>query len=76
VDWENKLASFDVKNVATTAAVSNFPDEFYRPGEAELSRHSPNTSMTTGSAKAGHFTAREQPRIVTEELRATFRSPG
>ncbi len=45
--WENKLAFFDIKNVAIPVAVSVFPDESMRRREAGRNARIPGLSTTT-----------------------------
>jgi hypothetical protein len=73
--WENKLAFFDVKNVAIPVAVSVFPHEFYQAPRSWAERAFPRLIRYNKPDKGGPFAARGQPEIFTEELRAAFRSP-
>jgi pimeloyl-ACP methyl ester carboxylesterase len=72
--WENKLAFFDVKNVAIPVAVSVFPDEIYAAPRSWTQRAYPNLIHYNKLDKGGHFAAWEQPKAFVEELRAGFRS--
>ena len=72
--WENKLAFFDVKNVAIPVAVSAFPDEIYTAPRSWTERAYPKLIHYNKLDKGGHFAAWEQPRVFAEELRAGFRS--
>jgi pimeloyl-ACP methyl ester carboxylesterase len=72
--WENKLAFFDVKNVAIPVAVSVFPDEIYAAPRSWTQRAYPNLIHYNKLDKGGHFAAWEQPKTFVEELRAGFRS--
>jgi pimeloyl-ACP methyl ester carboxylesterase len=72
--WENKLAFFSPKGVKVPAAVSVFPDELYQTSRNWAERAYPNLIHYNKVAKGGHFAAWEQPKLLTEELRAGFRS--
>jgi hypothetical protein len=70
--WESHLAFFDVKGVDIPVGVTVFPDELYRR-EAGPRRH-PKLIHYNTVAEGGHFAAWEQPLLLSEELRTTFRS--
>ncbi len=72
--WENKLAFFSPKGVKVPVAVSVFPDELYQTPRNWAERAYPNLIHYNKVAKGGHFAAWEQPALLTEELRAGFRS--
>jgi pimeloyl-ACP methyl ester carboxylesterase len=72
--WENKLPFFSPKNVTIPVAVSAFPDELYQTPRSWTERAYPNLIYYNKVAKGGHFAAWEQPKLLTEELRAGFRS--
>lgn len=72
--WENKLAFFQPKNVKIPVAVSVFPDEIYAAPRSWTQRAYPNLIHYNRLAKGGHFAAWEQPQVLTEELRASFRT--
>ncbi len=72
--WENKLAFFSPKGVKVPVAVSVFPDELYQTPRNWAERAYPNLIHYNKVAKGGHFAAWEQPSLLTEELRAGFRS--
>jgi pimeloyl-ACP methyl ester carboxylesterase len=66
--WElivNKLTFFGVKGVSIPVAVSVFPDE---------QRAYPKLIHYNKLDRGGHFAAWEQPQLLTQELRAGFRS--
>jgi len=74
--WENKGASFfAVKGVsaAIPVAVSVFPDELYPAPKSWAERAYPKLIHYNKLAKGGHFAAWEQPKLFTEELRASFK---
>ena len=55
-------------------AVSVVPDELYLPPRSWAEKAYPRLVHFNNVTKGGHFTAWEQPKIFTEELRAGFRS--
>jgi pimeloyl-ACP methyl ester carboxylesterase len=71
--WENKLAFFSPKGVAVPVAVSAFPDELYQVPRSWAERAYPKLIHYNKLPKGGHFAAWEQPKLLTEELRAGFR---
>lgn len=71
--WENKLPFFDVKNLQIPVAVSVFPDEIYAAPRSWTERAYPKLIRYNRLPKGGHFAAWEQPKVFSEELRASFR---
>ena len=72
--WESKLAFFAPKGIAIPVAVSAFPDELYQAPRSWTERAYPNLIYYNKLDKGGHFAAWEQPQLLSEELRAGFRS--
>jgi pimeloyl-ACP methyl ester carboxylesterase len=72
--WENKLGYFNVKGVQIPAAVSAFPDELYQAPRSWAERAYPKLIHYNKLDKGGHFAAWEQPKLLTQEMRAAFRS--
>src|SRR3989454_11127944 len=72
--WESKLAFFAPKGVAIPVAVSAFPDELYQAPRSWTERAYPNLIYYNKLDKGGHFAAWEQPQLLSEEIRAGFRS--
>jgi pimeloyl-ACP methyl ester carboxylesterase len=73
--WENKGASFfAVKGVKVPTVVSVFPDELYPAPKSWAERAYPKLIHYNQLPKGGHFAAWEQPKFMTEEMRAGFRS--
>jgi pimeloyl-ACP methyl ester carboxylesterase len=73
--WENKGASFfAVKGVSIPVAVSVFPDELYPAPRSWAERAYPKLIHYNQLPKGGHFAAWEQPKLLSEEVRAGFRS--
>ena len=72
--WESHLAFFDVKGVEIPVGVTVFPDELY-PAPRSWAEHAYPKLVHFNEVEAGgHFAAWEQPQILSEEIRATFRS--
>src|SRR4029079_5303911 len=61
--WENKLAFFDVKNVAIPVVLSVFPDEIDAAPRSWTERAYPKLIHFNRLPKGGHFAAWEQPRV-------------
>jgi pimeloyl-ACP methyl ester carboxylesterase len=72
--WENKGSFFAVKNVTVPVGVSVFPDELYRVPRSWAEQAFPNLVHYNELDRGGHFAAWEQPQLLAEEVRATFRS--
>jgi pimeloyl-ACP methyl ester carboxylesterase len=72
--WENKFAYFSVKGVSIPVAVSAFPGEIDLCPRSWAERAYPNLIYYKKHDKGGHFAAFEQPQLLSEDLRAGFRS--
>src|SRR5438874_1565994 len=72
--WENKLPFFSVKGVSIPVAVSAFPDEIDLCPRSWAERAYPKLIHYNKLDKGGHFAAWEQPQLLSEEVRAGFRS--
>ena len=72
--WESKLAFFAPKHVAIPVGVSVFPDEIYAAPRSWTEKAYPKLIHYNRLPKGGHFAAWEQPRLLTAELRTTFKS--
>ena len=73
--WENWGTSFfSVKGVSVPVAVSVFPDELYPAPRSWAERAYPRLIHYNKLPKGGHFAAWEQPKFLSEEIRASFRS--
>jgi pimeloyl-ACP methyl ester carboxylesterase len=74
--WENwgKVGFFNAKGVTIPVAVSVFPDELYPVPRSWAERAFPKLIHFNRLPVGGHFAAFEQPKLLTEELRAGFRS--
>jgi len=65
---------FNAKGVSIPVAVSVFPDELYPAPRSWAERAYPKLIHYNRLPKGGHFAAWEQPQLLSEELRAGFRS--
>jgi pimeloyl-ACP methyl ester carboxylesterase len=65
---------FNVKGVAIPVAVSVFPDELYPAPRSWAESAFPRLIHYNKLDRGGHFAAWEQPQLLSEEVRAGFRS--
>jgi pimeloyl-ACP methyl ester carboxylesterase len=72
--WENKLGFFLPKGVKIPVAVSVFPDDLYPAVRSWAEQAYPNLIHYNRLPKGGHFAAWEQPKYLSEEIRAGFKS--
>jgi len=72
--WENKLGFFSPKGVKIPVAASAFPDELFQAPKSWTEQAYPKLIHYNKLPKGGHFAAWEQPRLLSEEVRAGFRS--
>ena len=72
--WERKLSFFTPKGVKIPVAVSAFPDELFQAPKSWSEQAYPNLIHYNRLPKGGHFAAWEQPKLLSEEMRAGFRS--
>jgi len=72
--WENKLTYFGVKGVSVPVAVSSFPDEIDLCPRCWAERAYPKLIHYNKLEKGGHFAAFEQPQLLSQEIRAGFKS--
>lgn len=70
---ENKLAFFAPMGVKVPIAVSAFPEELYQAPRSWVERAYPHLIHYNKLPKGGHFAAWEQPKFLSEEMRAGFR---
>ncbi|HEY2584678.1 MAG TPA: hypothetical protein VGI81_02810, partial [Tepidisphaeraceae bacterium] len=71
--WENKFNFFAPKHVSIPVAVSVFPDEIYAAPESWARRAYPKLIHYNKLDKGCHFAAWEQPQLLCEEVRVSFR---
>ena len=72
--WESKLQFFAPKGVSIPVGVSVFPDELYEAPRSWAERAYPKLIHYKRLNQGGHFAAWEQPQLLSEEIRTTFRS--
>jgi pimeloyl-ACP methyl ester carboxylesterase len=73
--WENTADFFDAKAITIPFAISVFPDELYQAPRSWAERAYPDNLIHYNRLdRGGHFAAWEQPQLLSEELRAAFRS--
>jgi len=72
--WEFKGAFFGAKGVTIPVGVSTFADEIYRVPRSWAEQAYPNLVYYNQHDRGGHFAAWEQPQLLSEDVRATFRS--
>jgi len=72
--WESKFGYFNAKGVSIPVAVSVFPDELYPAPRSWAERAFPKLIHYNKLDKGGHFAGWEQPQLLSEEVRAGFRS--
>ena len=74
--WENfgKIGFFNAKGVKIPVAVSVFPDELYPAPRSWTEQAYPKLIHYNRLPEGGHFAAFEQPKLLSEEVRAGFRS--
>jgi pimeloyl-ACP methyl ester carboxylesterase len=73
-EWFGKGSYFGVKGVTIPVAVSVFPDELYPAPRSWAEKAYPKLVFYNKHDKGGHFAAWEQPQLLTEDIRAGFRS--
>jgi pimeloyl-ACP methyl ester carboxylesterase len=72
--WESKLVFFDVKGVEIPVGLTVFPDELYPAPQSWAEKAYSKLIHYNRVEEGGHFAAWEQPEILSDEIRATFRS--
>ena len=77
--WEttqisNGAGFFDPRHIAIPVAVSVFPDEIYAAPKSWAEKAYPKLIYFNKHDKGGHFAAWEQPQLLTDDLRAAFKS--
>jgi pimeloyl-ACP methyl ester carboxylesterase len=75
--WENRLGKggfFDPRGVPLPTGVSAFRYEIYQAPETWARTAYPHLIFYKAHDKGTHFAAWEQPQLLTEDLRETFRS--
>jgi pimeloyl-ACP methyl ester carboxylesterase len=73
--WENKADFFDAKDITIPFAISVFCDELYQAPKSWAEQAYPHNLIHYNRLdRGGHFAAWEQPKLFSEEIRASFRS--
>jgi pimeloyl-ACP methyl ester carboxylesterase len=72
--WEFKGGFFTSKGVTIPVGVSTFADEIYRVPRSWAEQAYSNLVYYNQHDKGGHFAAWEQPQLLSEDVRETFRS--
>jgi hypothetical protein len=72
--WESKLPPVSVKGVKVPVGVSTFADEIYRVPRSWAEQAYPHLVYYGQHERGGHFAAWEQPQLLSEDVRATFRT--
>jgi pimeloyl-ACP methyl ester carboxylesterase len=71
--WENKLDFFDIKGVTVPVGVSAFRYELYQAPRS-WSEKAYKLAYYKRHDVGGHFAAWEQPQLLSEDIRGTFRT--
>ena len=71
--WEN-TSGVAAKGVTIPVGVSSFADEIFRVPRSWAEQAYPNLVYYNQHDTGGHFAAWEQPQLLSEDVRATFRS--
>ena len=71
---EFKGGFFHDLSISVPAAVSVFPEEIYEAPRSWAERAYKNLLHYNVLPQGGHFAAWEQPQLLSEELRTSFRS--
>ncbi|MCS6288481.1 MAG: epoxide hydrolase [Nitrospira sp.] len=72
--WENKLAFFQPRGVKIPVAASVFPTEMYQAPRSWAEQAYAQLIHYNKLPKGGHFAAWEQPKFLSEEMRAGFKA--
>lgn len=72
--WENTLGFFSPKGVKIPVAASAFPDELFQAPKSWTEQAYPHLIHYNKLEKGGHFAAWEQPELLSEEVRTSFRA--
>ena len=73
-ELSGEFGFFNVKGVKIPVAVSAFPDELFQTPRSWAERAYPKLIYYKKHDKGGHFAAWEQPELLSEDVRAGFRS--
>lgn len=70
--WENKLGFFNIQGVKIPTGVSAFPREIYTAPRSWAEKAYPKLVYYKKHDVGCHFAAWEQPKLFSEDVRATF----
>jgi len=73
-DFASQVSFFGVKGVSIPVAVSVFPDELYPAPRSWTEQAYSKLVYYKRHEKGGHFAAWEQPQLLSEDVRAGFKS--
>ena len=71
--WENHQSFYNTLDITIPAAVSVFPGENYEAPRSWTERAYHKLIYYNRVEKGGHYAAWEQPKLLSEEVRAAFR---
>ena len=72
--WEYNRGFFNSEGVSILVAVTVFQSEQDQPREAGAPQAYPNLMYFNEVDKGGHVAAWEQPQLLSDEIRAAFKS--
>lgn len=72
--WEYEASFVAPRGVKVPVAVSAFPDELYQAPKSWAEKTYPKLIHYNRPPKGGHFSAWEQPKLLSEEIRTGFRT--
>lgn len=73
-ELSGQFGFFNIKGVTIPVAVSAFPDELYQTPRSWAERAYPQLVYYKKHDQGGHFAAWEQPVLLSEDVRAGFRT--
>ena len=73
-ELSGQFGFFNIKGVSIPVAVSAFPDELFQTPRTWAERAYPKLIYYKKHVKGGHFAAWEQPELLSEDVRAGFRT--
>jgi len=75
--WQQGITGgnfYAAANVSLPAAVTVFPEEYVQAPRSWTEKAYHNLIYFNEAERGGHFAAWEQPQLLSEELRAAFRT--
>ena len=73
-ELSGQFGFFNIKGVSIPVAVSAFPDELFQTPRTWAERAYPKLIYYKKHDKGGHFAAWEQPELLSQDVRAGFRT--